>query len=249
MYTQYGKEDNRWPDSNANYYNYMKELGEYYSCLVSDGLGGVQDIPLSIVQNIGAFIGDSGLGQLLCRYELYKKTIDLAGDIAEVGIFRGNTFLNWAKMVQIFEPHSHTQVYGFDWFKGMKPSENDDMNQDGKYVADLDFLLNLIKWQKLEDIAIVEDMDVTVGLKEFVRERPYLRFKLIYIDCGIEEVMEASYKYLWPRLVNGGVLLMDHFNCSTSPTESAIIQKYIGDNVVRQVPFSRQPAGYCIKEK
>lgn len=40
MYTQYGKEDNRWPDSNANYYNYMKELGEYYSCLVSDGLGG-----------------------------------------------------------------------------------------------------------------------------------------------------------------------------------------------------------------
>lgn len=247
-YEQHGEEDNRWPESNRNYYEYVNELGMYYKNMIDKENMKVEDMPLSIIQNIGAYVGDSSLGQLLYRYELYKKVINLAGDIAEIGIFRGNTFLNWAKFVQIFEPYSHTQVYGFDWFKGMAPGKNDDSHQEGRYSADKEHLLNIIKWQKLEDIAIVEDMDVTKCLKEFVEERPYLRFKLLYIDCGIEEVMEASYKYLWPRLVKGGVLLMDHFNCSTSPTESGIIQKYIGNNIVRQMPFARQPAGYCIKE-
>lgn len=40
---------------------------------------------------------------------------------------------------------------------------------------------------------------------------------------------------------------MDHFNYKVSPTESDIVDKYIGDNIIHQMPFARQPSGYIIK--
>ena len=60
-------------------------------------------------------------------------------------------------MVKLFEPYNNTQVHGFDWFQGMKPSEFDDKNQNNKYVADYDLLKRLIKLQSLENIAKEKD--------------------------------------------------------------------------------------------
>jgi hypothetical protein len=90
-------------------------------------------------------------------------------------------------------------------------------------------------------------MDVTKEIKDFVEERPFLRFKILYIDCGIYEVMDACFKYLYPRLVTGGILLMDHYNYKVSPTESDITERFIQNTPVHQMPYTRQPSGYIIK--
>ena len=42
---------------------------------------------------------------------------------------------NLPSEVKIFEKYSQTRVYGFDWFQGMKPGENDDMAHKNKYGA------------------------------------------------------------------------------------------------------------------
>lgn len=243
-----GVEDNKWDESNDFYKDYMKKLGGYYKGIIETNQITVEQIPQRMVMDIGCYVGDAKLSGMLYKYELYKKVIDLAGDIAEVGIWRGDSFLFWTKLVKIFEPYNLTQVYGFDWFKGMKPGSEDDIQQDGQYCGEYQHLLDIIEWQKLDNIAIVQNMNVINEIEKFVEERPHLRFKLLYIDCGIKEVMEASYKYLYPRLVKGGVLMMDHYNYKVSPAESNIIEKYIGNNIVHQMPFARQPSGYIIKE-
>lgn len=243
-----GQSGNKWFYSNEVFYDYMDKLGNYFESEVSSGNMETRDIPSTVLETLGSYVGDATLGKVLCRYELYKKVINLAGDIGEIGIFRGNSFMQWVKMVQLFEPYNNTKVYGFDWFQGMNPDEMDDENQAGKYCADYQHLMNLIEWQKLDHIAIVEKMDVSKEMERYVSERPWLRFKLLYIDCGIRDVMEASYRFLYPRLVRGGVLLMDHFNSHTSPSESDIIDKYVEGNIVRQMPFARQPTGYIVKE-
>lgn len=240
--------EQKWKESNEMYYKYLDELGEVFDLWLKSGDIVVRDIPKRFLSDFGAYIGDASLAQMLYKYELYKQVLPLAGDIAEIGIWRGNSFLMWAKLVKLFECYNATHVYGFDWFQGMKPSDDDDAAQEGQYCADYQHLLDLTKWLKLDNIATVVNMDVTKGLKQFVEDRPWLRLKLLYIDCGIKEVMEASYEYLYPRLVTGGVLLMDHFNFESSPSESNIIEKYIGKNVVKQMPFARNPTGYIIKE-
>lgn len=48
-------------------------------------------------------------------------------------------FLYLAKLVQLFEPHSLTEVHGFDWFKGMRmPSKHDDNQCEGDYQGDFE---------------------------------------------------------------------------------------------------------------
>lgn len=244
---QFEIEDDKWRASNQDYSEYMEKLGEYYYEMVDSGCIQINDIPKRIVSDINCYIGDAKLSDALFKYEMYKKVLDLAGDIAEIGIFRGDSFLFWAKLIKIFEPYNLTQVYGFDWFQGMKPSSVDDAFQENKYCGEYEHLMDIIKWQKLDNIALVQNMDVITEMEKFVNDRPYLRLKILYIDCGIKEVMEASYKYLYPRLVKGGILLMDHFNYKVSPTESDIVDKYIGDNIIHQMPFARQPSGYIIK--
>lgn len=241
-------EDEKWRDSNKNYEEYLKKLGQYYSNNVQSGELTLDEIPARMIANTNLYIGDAKLANLIFHVDIYRKVLNLAGDIAEVGIFRGDSFLLWSKLVKIFERYNLTQVYGFDWFQGMKPGESDDIFQEGKYCGDYDHLMHMIKDQNLENISLVFPLDVTKEIKAFIEERPFLRFKILYIDCGIKEVMEAAYEYLYPRLVRGGVLLMDHYNYKVSPTESDIVERFVGDNVIMQMPYTRQPSGYIIKQ-
>jgi hypothetical protein len=130
----------------------------------------------------------------------------------------------------------------------MEPSIIDDKKQTGKYLADYDLLQNLISIQKLNQIAVLHKMDLTKELGAFFKENNHLRFKIVFIDCGITAVLEESLKYFFPRIVRNGILIMDHYNSSSSPSESEIIEKYIGINQIRQMNYSRQPTAYIIKE-
>lgn len=236
-------ESNKWEKSNKSYFEYMDKLTEMINRKYDP-----DEIPKEIVTNFGAYGGDANIAHMLYKYELYKQVLDLNGNIGEIGIYKGKSFLYWAKLVKLFEPYNLTQVYGFDWFEGMKPYECDDVNQQGKYVGSYEELMNLVEWQGLEDTALVFNMNVITDSMKFVEARPYLRFKILYIDCGIKEVMEAAFEAFYPRLVKGGILMMDHYNYAVSPTESDIVENYIGKNIIHQMPFSRQPTGYIIKE-
>ena len=154
----------------------------------------------------------------------------------------------WAKLIELFEKNNMTRVYGFDWFQGMDVGKNDDMRHAGKYKADYETLNTLISWQKLDDVALLCKMDVTTELQQYIDERPWLRFKLVFIDCGIENVLETSLAALWPRLVRGGVLIMDHYGLSNSPMESGLVEKCIGKHQVLQMPFNRHSSGYIVKD-
>jgi len=200
--------------------------------------------PKEVIAQFPAFVGYVNLARTLSLYELYKKVQELSGDIAEVGTFKGASFLLWAKLITLFEPYNATQVYGFDWFKGMDSGET-----KGQFVGSYETLIELIHLQQLENIALLYKMNVIEEAKAFIGERPHLRFKILFIDCSIKEVMECALDAFYPRLVTGGVLIMDHYNLKISPHESDITDKYIGKNKIMQLPFNRQPTGYVIKEE
>ncbi|OPX88183.1 MAG: hypothetical protein A4E53_02129 [Pelotomaculum sp. PtaB.Bin104] len=194
------------------------------------------------------FTGHVNLGRYLFFYDLYKKVLNLNGHLADVGTYKGASFLYMAKLVKLFEPYNTTQVHGFDWFEGMKPSEKDDPGQENKYKADYEILQKLIRWQNLNDVAILNKMDITKELDNYFELNSHLRFKMVFIDCGISEVLQKSLEHFWSRLVKGGVLIMDHYNCEVSPSESDLLEQYIGNNYVLQMPFNRQPTCYVVKQ-
>ena len=198
---------------------------------------------VDIIHHFPSYVGSVNLSRFLSLYEIYSLTKNLSGDLLDIGTWKGYSFFSFAKFVKIFEPYSNTTVHCMDWFSGMNPE-----SKNNKYAdCTENEIIELINLQNLNGIAYAHNLDLKNDLPKFCEERPWQRFKLIFIDCGDEKVIENVFKNLWDRLIPGGIMIFDHFNNSCSPSESNIIQKYCKDRKVNQVSFSRSPTGYIIK--
>lgn len=245
------KEDDEWTYRGRHRCKYKKIDEEFHKNM--EEILRLEDSKLDLIHHYPVYVGHVNIARHLFFYEMYKKCYELQGHIADIGTWKGASFLFMAKLVRLFENYNATQVHGFDWFKGMIPSKEDkdfDYSKEGaEYACEYEKLKKLIELQKLDDIALIHKMDLTKELGSFFEKRPHLRFKIVFLDCGIKKVLEESLKHFWPRLVNGGILILDHYNLENSPWENEIAEKYIGKNLVRQWSQTRQPSGYIIKEK
>ena len=72
-----------------------------------------------ILRNFPIYIRRVHLKRFLAHYELFTKTINLPGDIIELGVFRGTTLMSWANFLEIRNMGDrHKKVIGFDNFMG-----------------------------------------------------------------------------------------------------------------------------------
>ena len=204
--------------------------------------------PVEIVYHFPVFVGDVNLARFISFFEIFKKVKSLSGHIADIGTWKGASFFTFVKLVKIFEKYSQTQVYGFDWFKGMKQGKNDNKKYNNRYSANYKNLKKMIDLQDLKDVAVLEKMNLNTQFKKYLEKKKWLRFKLVFIDCGSEKVLENTIKYIWPKIVRNGILILDHYNNHVSPTESKILEKHIGKNIIKQMSFVRQPTAFVQKK-
>ncbi len=199
------------------------------------------------VHHFPCFVGHMTLSRFLVLYECYKTTLGVSGHIAEVGTYKGASLLWLAKLTQIFEPESLTQVHGFDWFKGM------DTERDAKHVKrwacaeSHERVMQLIEAQGLQNVVRVHKLDVTRELNGFFDRYPHLQFKLVFLDAGTYEASRACIAELWPRLTKGGILILDEFNHELSPGETQAVRELLPDAEVRTFPWAWMPRGYIVK--
>lgn len=201
-----------------------------------------------LMEHFPAFVGHMSLSRVLGLYELYKKTLGVAGHIAEVGIFKGGSFLLFAKLIQIFESESLTQAHGFDWFQGMEPDEMNDKVESGSYTESYDRIMKLIEAQSLDNVALVHKMDVRTELEAFFDKYPHLQFKIVFLDAGMYDVVKACLPLFWERLTPGGILILDQYNHVLSPGETLAVRELLPNAKVKVLPNVWMPSGYIVKE-
>jgi hypothetical protein len=199
------------------------------------------------IHHFPAFTGHMTLVRFLTLYEAYKMTRHVAGHIAEVGVFKGAGTLFFAKLTRIFEPESLTLVHGFDWFKGAKTTNEEKIVIDGECKEDYHKVLKLIQYQDLDNIVHIHNLDITKDLCKFFEYNPHLQFKLIFLDCGIYDVVSESLKHFWPRLTSGGIMLFDHFNHEVAPGETRAIKEFMPEAKIRAFSFGWMPTAYVVK--
>jgi hypothetical protein len=61
--------------------------------------------------------------------------LDLPGDLADCGVYRGASLFTWANLFEIFAPHSQKVVIGFDTFSGF--ADDLHLDEDKKHAARL----------------------------------------------------------------------------------------------------------------
>ena len=169
------------------------------------------------------FSGDKKIiGKLLYRYDFFNKTKHLPGDIVEIGVFKGSGVASFLKFLEIHCPNSIKKVIGFDIFDPEnssivleKDNENDKQKMQEVYnrvdVKDRTLENVTSKLKNINDNFILIEGDVEQTLPKFTSENPGFRISLLYIDVDIERPTYNSLKYLWDRVVPGGIIVFDEY--------------------------------------
>ena len=227
--------DEKFDAENLVFFRYLEELVESAPDLKD------------VLSNFPAYVGHVNLARFLSLYDCYKRVLPLSGDVGDFGTYKGGSFFTFAKLVKLFEPYSNTTVHGFDWFKGQHPGPRDNSINQGKYITSKGALESLIRAQGLDGLMKLHDLDLITELQSFLDAKPWMRFKLAFVDVGIENVLASVLPKVWDRIVPGGVLVLDHFNHEASPTESSLISGIVGESQIEQASYSRSPTAFIYK--
>ncbi len=205
------------------------------------------------------------LGRMLARYEAFKMVEQLPGSIVELGVFKGESLLFFAKLVELMNMHDRAcTVIGFDNFSGfpeLDPKDGkEDLRIDKKvggwssenYYEDLQQLLKIFNHDRMaghkQRIELIEG-EITQTVPAYIQENPGLKIKLLHLDCDLYKPTLTGLKYLYDKVVKGGVILLDEYGLSEFPGETAAVDEFFAENmpVIRKFPYYTTPGGYIIK--
>lgn len=180
------------------------------------------------------------LGKLLHRFQHYLNIKDLPGDIVEVGVFKGSGMSTFLKFNQIYCPNSIKKVIGFDIF-GVEESQKYLENYDERDKVAMNYVYDRVEHKDLSYDSVYKRLseteistskfemiegDVEETLPKFLEENPGFRISMLYIDVDLERPTYFALKYLYDRIIPGGVIIFDELEYHKY-TESNGLQKFI----------------------
>lgn len=204
------------------------------------------------------------LKKFLAHYELFRKTIDLPGDIIELGVYRGSTLMNWANFLEIRNMGDRQkQVFGFDHFTGFQALHEKDGREEGA-KAEGGFDSSVFEEILMDAISIFDQDrfipykprvklvkgDICETVPVFVRENPGLRLSLLHFDCDMYEPTRTGLEHLWDLIVPGGVVLFDEYGIRPWEGEARAVDEFFNNkNIkIKRFDWCPNPGGYVIKK-
>ena len=196
-------------------------------------------------------------GKLLTHYEMYKLIIDLPGDLVECGVYRGTSITRFAMFRNMFETNYSRKIIGFDNFDNIYPNTNwkeDEAAREswikntGADSITVEQLSRIFKNFNYSNYDFIKG-DLVQTLPEYTKNNPHLKIALLNIDIDFVEPTYTALKYLYDRVVTGGVILVDNyaaFHGDTNGIDMFFQEKGIKEKL-RKMPFNARPS-YLIKD-
>jgi hypothetical protein len=223
--------------------------------------------PLNTLKLFPVLVRRQWLKRFLAHHELFKLTLEVPGDIAELGVFRGAGLMTWANLLESYCIGNRTKVViGFDNWQGFTSLSPEDGREDLTVQKTAGGFSPVAYLEELKKALAIFDADrfvpwkVRVKLIEghieeavpaFLKENPGVRFSLIHFDCDLYSPTKAALAALWPVLSRGGLMLFDEYAIHNWPGETRAVDEFFADKPsvhIRTLPWNNVPAGYVIKE-
>jgi O-methyltransferase len=167
-------------------------------------------------------------------YQAIKHIQWLAGEMAEVGVYKGGTARIMGRTSKQFEKN----LYLFDTFKGMPTVDNSkdlhkegdfkdtDMNSVARYLADC------------KNVHIYEGLFPETG--KAIADK---KFCLVHIDADIYRSIKESSEFFYPRMVEGGIIIYDDYGAPSCPGAKIAVDEFYKD---KQESLLYLPTGQCV---
>lgn len=184
------------------------------------------------------------------HYELFQRTKDLPGAFVECGLFKGVSFLRFAMFRSIFGNENSLKMIGFDVFDEFPESSFAEdkkyidkfISEAGSYSINESQLFDILKAKGIEKNIDLIKGDICHTVPEYVDKDPSLRISLLNLDVDIYEPSVTILEKLWPRIVKGGILILDDYGKFTGET-NAVDEYFRGKDVtINKFPFCQYPS-------
>jgi hypothetical protein len=221
--------------------------------------------PIEILHGFPIYARRSVIKKFLAHYELFLKTVNLPGDIVELGVFRGQSFMSFANFLEARNIGDRAKrVWGFENFEGfteIKPQDGPDYGHTqkqaqgyspAKYRAELLDAIEIFNQDRFvgwkNRVELIEG-DITKTIPDFAKKNPGLRISLLHLDADLYEPTKIALENLYPLVVRGGVIVFDEYGILEWSGESKAVEEFFADKKVEIQKFDwiNQPGGYIIK--
>jgi len=196
--------------------------------------------------------------KMWARYELFKRVIDLPGDIVEGGVFKGAGLLYWAKLIQVFNPLSRRRVVGFDTFSGYPESTSHEYDRvKGEEFLKVsnyeggspEAIMTVAREVGLENRLEIVRGDAATTMEQYVQKNPGFRVALMNLDFDTYDPTAAALKHFYPLVIANGVIVFDEYAAREWGESNAVDEYFRGKNLtLRSFPWALSPGAYAVKK-
>lgn len=186
----------------------------------------------------------SRMGKFIAHYGLFRRTWALSGAIVECGVFKGVSLARFAMFRSLFGPPASKKIIGFDTFDVFPETAFEgDKGPRGKFIreAGAKSISEQQLYEVLERKGCRENVELVAGdacdsIPRYVEDHSGLKISLLHLDVDIFEPSVAVMKHLFPRLVPGGILIIDDYG--RFPGETKAVDDAIEGTGLRIEKFS-----------
>ncbi|MDO6434788.1 TylF/MycF/NovP-related O-methyltransferase [Flavitalea sp. BT771] len=170
---------------------------------------------------------NSRLSKFIAHYELFKLAQNLPGSIVECGVFMGNSLVRFAGFREILENAYSKNIIAFDCFEEFPPTNNredekyldDFINKTGGNSISIEQLQTVLDHKNIRNVELIKG-DINYTVPKYIADHPNLKISLINLDTDVYEPAVTILKHLYPKLVKGGVLLLDDYGIFPGETRA-----------------------------
>lgn len=183
------------------------------------------------------------LSRLYLLYQWLGTTLSLEGDCAEVGCYRGGTAKLTSEVLLRHAPD--TPLHLFDTFEGMP--EQFSLDEVGMRGAFADTSLAQVK-QLLRNNPAVQFYPgiFPATLPAGFGNR---RFRFVHIDVDIESSVTDCLAFFYPRMVAGGVIIIDDYGHPNCPGATRAVERFFRNDPHRIVQMPLRSSAVIIKRE
>lgn len=196
------------------------------------------------------------IGNIMAHYELYKKILELPGDVIELGVFKGGSIIQFATFRELLENENSRKIIGFDIFGEFPQGEK--VESDKRFVdqwnemfedefLSMEDIYKSLEVKNIHNVKLVKG-DICKTVDEYLDNNPHTKISLLHIDTDIYEPAKVGLNRLFDRVVKGGAVVFDDY--AVTEGETLAIDEFLKDSkyVIKKFPFSHAKPSYIIKE-
>jgi hypothetical protein len=162
---------------------------------------------------------------------LLRQTLQVDGEVAECGVYRGATLITVG--LYLAETGTAKTLYGLDSFEGfdegvehdiqLKGAADSEKRRGGFSSTSYEELLNRLKTYGLDRKVFL----IKGYFEHTLKCLSARRFSFVHLDCDIYQSYKQCLEFFYPRLNAGGIILVDEYNDPPWPGCNKAVDEFL----------------------